>query len=182
VALMAVAVAAAEVPLGKSARSIAVYLTELRDLVDRATAVRQSWIRDIGKVARAVRERDPAAAVEAGVIGAEQLRRFEPFREMLGQLVPPGPCESCHIAVVSWLDKQIAACEVMVEIGQTGNVDLLRGTTGLLAEGRIDTARFRAEYTNLVAALNEHLKARKPARRKVVRWPFGRSRPAESSH
>src|SRR5581483_3295896 len=135
---------------------IAAYLTVLRGLVDRAGAARQSWIREIGAVARAVREGDPAAAVEAGVIGREQLRRFEPFREELAALVPPGPCEACHMAVVGWLDKQVAACEVMVEVGQTGDVELLRGTTGLLAEGRIDTARFRAEYTNLVAALNEH--------------------------
>jgi hypothetical protein len=178
---LVVMAATAEVPVGASARKIAEYLTELRGLVDRATAVRQSWIRDIGKVARAVKEEDPAAAVEAGVIGAEQRRRFEPYREELSRLVPPGPCEPCHLAVVGWLDKQIAACEVMVEIGQTGNVDLLRGTTGLLAEGRIDTARFRAEYTNLVAALNEHLRARRPARRKMVRWPFGRKRSAPSS-
>jgi len=163
---------------GASARDIALYLGELKVLVDRATKVRQAWIREIGGVTQAFKTDEPTAALQAGVIGREQLVRFAGFRDELAKLVPPPPCEACHLAVVSWLDKQIAACEVMVEVGQTGNGELMRGTTGLLSEGRIDTMRYRAEYTHLVAALNDHLKTRKARKPRRPRWPFGARRAA----
>lgn len=161
-----------------SARAIAVYLAAVKELVERATASRQIWIRQIGKVSQAIKSGDELAPVEAGVVGADQAERFRKLREELDALKPPHACEPCHLAVVSWLEKQIAACEVMVEIGQTRDVGLMRQASGLLAEGRIDTARFRAEYTNLVGALQEHLKARRPAAKpKRVRWPFGTNLP-----
>jgi hypothetical protein len=164
-----------------SAKSVARYLAAIKDLVERATASRQIWIRQIGKVSQAIKENDELAAVEAGVIGTDQAERFRKLRDELAELHPPAACEACHMSVVSWLEKQIAACEVMVEIGQTRNVELMRQTSGLLAEGRIDTARFRAEYNNLIGALQEHLKTHKPVGRpKRVRWPFG-TRPRKAT-
>ena len=171
--LAAVESSGTNAPASASARSIAVYLAAIKDLVERATTSRQLWIRQVGKVSQAIRIGDELAPVEAGVVGKDQAERFRKFREELNGLKPPASCESCHVAIVSWLEKQIAACEVMVEIGQTRNVDMMRQASGLLSEGRLDTARFKAEYTNLVTALQAHLKSRAPAKTKRVRWPFG---------
>ena len=161
-------------PASGSAKAIAKYLAGVKELVERANGSRQLWIRQIGKVSQAIKENDELAPVEAGVIGNDQAERFRKFREELNALHPPPACEACHMAVVGWLEKQIAACEVMIEIGETRNVELMRQTSGLLAEGRIDTARFKAEYNNLIAALHEHLKTHKPAAKpKRTKWPFG---------
>lgn len=156
-----------------SARNVALYLASVKELVERATASRQLWIRQIGKVSQAIRDGDELAAVEAGAIGSDQAERFHKFRDELAALKPPASCDSCHISIVSWLEKQIAACEVMVEVRETRNVDLMRQASGLLAEGRLDTARFRAEYNNLIGALQEHIKAHQPTKPRRVRWPFG---------
>jgi hypothetical protein len=161
-------------PVATSVKAIARYLAAVKELVERAGASRQLWIRQIGKVSQAIKEGDELAAVEAGVIGTDQAERFRKFREELNELHPPAACEACHMAVVGWIEKQIAACEVMVEIGETRNVELMRQTSGLLAEGRIDTARFKAEYNNLIGALQEHLKTHKPTTKpKRAKWPFG---------
>lgn len=156
-----------------SARNVAAYLKAVKELIDRATASRQLWIRQIGKVGQAIKAGDEMAAVEAGVVGGDQAERFRAVREELARLTVPQACDSCQIAAISWLEKQIAACEVLVEMGETRNVDLMRHVSGMLAEGRIDTARFKAEYNGLITALQEHLKATKPAKPKRTRWPFG---------
>lgn len=156
------------------ARGIARYLKQVKELVERATESRQLWIRQIGKVSQAVKAGDELAAVEAGVVGGDQAGRFKKLREELAALIVPPACDACQIAAISWLDKQIAACDVMVEIGATRNVDLMRHVSGMLAEARVDTARFKAEYNSLVAAVQEHLKTTRLAKKpKRTRWPFG---------
>lgn len=159
--------------VGSSAKSISHYLKAVKELLDRAGESRQLWIRQIGKVGQAIKAGDEMAAVEAGVVGGDQAERFRKIREELAALTVPAACDSCQIAAVSWLEKQIAACEVMVEIGQTRNVDLMRHVSGMLAEGRIDTARFKAEYNGLVTALQQRLKTTRPAKTGRTRWPFG---------
>src|SRR5262249_52269466 len=76
-------------PVATTARSIAAYLHQLRAVVDRATASRQGWIRQIGSVTVATRTGDTTAAPLAGAIGRDQLVEFQRFREEVAALEPP---------------------------------------------------------------------------------------------
>lgn len=155
-------------------RAVVVYLKGVRGLVARANDSRQRWIRQLGMLLRAG---DADAALEAGKIGLEQGAEFRKLRYDLAQLAPPAACDSCQVSLTSWLDKHIAACEIMVEVGHNGELARLRSTQGLLAEARIDLQRFNSDCDTLVAALRrrvENSKLRKAGAKKVSsRWPFG---------
>ena len=159
------------------ARAIAQYLSAVRALVGEASESRRLWVRQIGTLMADARTKPPEmVAPSAGEVGGAQRATFEGVRTRLAELTPPTECLSCHDTVLGWLDKQIAACDVMVEVGQTGDVSRLRSTQGLLAEGRLDTQRFNAEYTTLVTALKARVQrtaTRRPAARKGGLWPFG---------
>ncbi len=141
------------------ARAVAAYLKTLRALVNEASASRATWIRQLGALLTEVRAgTDPEAlAREAGRIGLEQSVVFREFKRRLEKLDAPLLCNDIHLLASSWLDKQMAACEVMEEIGRTGDLASLRETQGLLAEGRNDSRRFSAAYAEMVAWLRERL-------------------------
>jgi hypothetical protein len=161
------------------ARAVATYLTTIRMLVNDASASRAVWIRQIGALMKEARTADDPGALagEAARIGTEQLATFRALRERLDKLQPPGLCQDCHVIVVGWLEKQMAACEVMVDVGQAGELAGLRATQGLLAEGRDDSRRFATTYAELVAWLRERLTAHKQheePRRPRIPWLRGR--------
>lgn len=174
--------ARAQSPLA-AARVVAGYLSKLRLIVNETTASRQIWIRKLGQLlkdAHAGVDREVVAA-SAEQIGRDQIAAFREFREKIEALNPPPICESCHLVVLTWMDKQIAACEVMIEAGESGELTRLRSTQGLLAEGRGDTRRFTAEYAELVDWVRKRLdvaSSRRTARRQRIRWPFGSSAPS----
>lgn len=159
------------------ARAVAAYLTAVRALVNEASASRAAWIRQLGQLMKDARAADnpgPLAA-EAGRIGTEQLAAFRAFHDRLDKLNPPGLCQDCHLIVGGWLEKQMAACEVMVEVGKTVELPGLRATQGLLAEGRDDTRRFATTYAELVAWLRERLdvaRQSRPTRPKRPKLPW----------
>jgi hypothetical protein len=159
------------------ARAIAQYLSAIRALMNEASESRKLWVRQIGTLLQDTRTKPPEmVAPNAGQVGAEQRAVFESVRGRAAELTPPTECVTIHDVVLAWLDKQLAACDVMVEVGQTGDVSRLRSTQGLLAEGRLDTQRFNAEYTTLVTALKARVQrtaTRRPAARKGGLWPFG---------
>ena len=157
-------------------RAIAQYLSAIRGLMNEASESRKLWVRQIGTLLADARAKPPEmVAPTAGEVGSTQRALFENVRGRVVELNSPNECVSIHEVVLAWLDKQIAACDVMVEVGQTGDVSRLRSTQGLLAEGRLDTQRFNAEYTTLVNALKARVQrtaTRRPAARKGL-WPFG---------
>jgi len=164
------------------ARAVAAYLTAIRTLVNEASASRAAWIRQLGQLMKAVRssadEPGPLAA-EALRVGTEQAAAFRAFRERLDKLNAPGICQDCHLIVLGWLDKQMAACDVMIDVGKSGDLASLRATQGLLAEGRDDTRRFATTYAELVAWLRERLdvaRQSRPSRAKRPRIPWLRGR------
>lgn len=158
------------------ARAIAQYLSGVRALVNEASQSRKLWVRQIGTLLQDARTKPPEmVAPPASEIGAAQRDAFARLRARATELSPPPECGICHKLAIAWLDKQIAACEAMVEFGQTRNVARLRATQDLLSEGRVDTQRFNAEYTSLVAALRARVQrshTRRPTARHGV-WPFG---------
>ena len=169
-------------PSRNDVRQVAAYLIALRALVDEASTSRAAWIRQLGtllKDARADGDRD-ALAREAARIGDEQGAHFREFRRRLDQLQPPAMCQDIHLIAAGWIEKQSAACDVMVDVGQSGDLAALRETQGLLAEGRDDSRRFSTAYAELVAWLKERLAstAKKGQGRRNplggLRWPLRR--------
>lgn len=158
------------------ARAIAQYLTAIRALMSEASESRKLWVRQIGTLLQDTRTKPPEmVAPNAGEVGSTQRAFFASVRGRVTELTPPTECLTIQDVVLTWLDKQMAACDVMVEVGQTGDVLRLRSTQGLLAEGRLDTQRFNAEYTALVSALKARVQrtaTRRPGARKGL-WPFG---------
>jgi hypothetical protein len=160
------------------ARAVAAYLKAVRGLVNEASASRAIWIRQIGTLMKDARnpERAEGLPAEAGQIGQEQLAAFRAFQERLDRLQPPALCEDCHVVISGWLEKQMAACEVMVDVGSSGELTGLRATQGLLAEGRDDSRRFAQSYAELVAWLRDRLShaPAKPVRgRPRIPWLSG---------
>jgi hypothetical protein len=156
-------------------RAVALYLTQLRQLLAEATESRRAWVRQIGIMMQDARTR-PMAMVSptAGKIGAEQLTRFGEMRERLGKLEPPPSCDELQTLLHVWIERHMEVCQILVEFGRTGDLARLRASQGLLAEGRADLQRFQAEYTRRVAALRHKVDAAKKRRR--PKWPFGGSR------
>lgn len=166
-------------------REVVAYLKGVRDLVNRANASRQVWIRQLGHLLRATDQ--PESIGEAGAVGHEQGFLFKQLRELLDDLAPPAVCDSCHFALTSWLDKHIAACEVMIEASNTGDLSRLRATQGLLAEARVDLQRFNSDCDALIATLRRRAEAQQARRatrvkpKRLPRWPFGGRAPAEAT-
>ena len=162
-------------------RAVVAYLKAVRALVGRANASRTGWIRQLGVL---MRDDGPEAAAKAETIGMDQGREFRTVKGELDALELPSVCDSIHVSLTSWLDKHVAACDLMVEAGQTGDLSRLRATQGLLAEARIDLQRFNSDCDTLVVTLRrraESVKLRRTAKRSL-RWPFGSAKaPAEAT-
>ena len=155
-------------------RVIANYLNVIRAVMNEASESRRVWVRQIGVLLRDVQMR-PAAMVSPsiGQCGTEQSAIFEEMRTRVADLEAPHECKLLHSTIISWLEKQIGACDVMVEVGMTGDVTKLRATQGLLAEGRSDTQRFSSEYASLVGMVRKRIEARQTRPKKKTSWPFG---------
>jgi len=137
------------------------YLQALRPPLERASQSRKGWIGEVGRLMadlRSGRSPDLIAAV-AGRSGAAQATAFRAVRADLDGLEPAAGCEACHLAVLGWLDKQSAACDLMVEIGRSGEVGRLREVLGLIAEARHDARQFSYEIAERRAALGHRRRA-----------------------
>jgi len=147
-------------------RNVAGYLRAVRELMTEATTVRRSWIRQVGMLILDARTK-PAEMVApgAGRCGADQRELFAGIQVRLAQVAVPRPCEPCQDAFAAWLQKQLGACDLLEEVGRTGDVTTLRAVQRLLAESRGDTAAFNATYNALLISLKSQIEARKSARR-----------------
>src|SRR6187402_1119260 len=88
-----------------SPRAVVSYLKAARALVTRANGSRQLWIRQLGVL---MRSPEPTAAEQAATIGREQGEQFRQMRVELDALDRPEVCDSCQVALQSWLDKHVA--------------------------------------------------------------------------
>lgn len=152
------------------------YLRTVRGLVNEANAERQPWLRRVGLLIRDAQRGEPETAEHARQAGVEQLPGFEHFRARLARLEPPPLCDSCHSAAASWLDKHIAACEALIEIGASGDLHRLRVAHGLLAEARVDLRRFSSDLGGLAAGLRAHAEQVKARRATRAGWLLGPKR------
>lgn len=153
-------------------RALAAYLTGIRSLMEEATIIRRSWIRQIGMLILDARTK-PSELVAPMVLrcGKENRELFVAFRKRLDGIATPPGCDACQAAFAAWLDKQTAACDALVDIGTSGDLAQLRAVQRLLADGRVDTQAFNAEYSTLIVTLKQRIEQRKAAKR--MHWPFG---------
>lgn len=151
--------------------ALAVYLKALRLLIDDAIDSRRSLVQHIGGLLDEARSSHRRTVVQAtGRLGADQAATFRRLRGRLEQMdVPPGG-RPCHDAVGRWLDQVVAACDAMVQVGDSGDLKHLRETQEHLAASRTDARRFNAEYERLLADLKQRVQraSTAPARRSRV--------------
>jgi hypothetical protein len=139
----------------------AAYLQALRPRLQRANDSRRGWISQVGLLV-ADRQHGTSSDVISAVAarsGEAQGRAFRAVRADLASLEPAPGCETCHLAVMGWLDKQIAACDLLIEIGQTREVERLREVLGLIAEARHDSRQFSYEIAERMAQLRHRRQA-----------------------
>jgi hypothetical protein len=157
---------------------MAAYLGKMQQIVKNATISRAAWIRQVGSLMLQAHA-DPGSAKiaeETVSVGNDQRAFFADFRRELARLDPPPMCEECHLLAGSWLEKHMAACDIMIDSGRTGELEALRMAQGLLADGRSDARHLAAEYAGLVSWLRAQL-----ANRKSRKKPAG-AHPRQAKH
>jgi hypothetical protein len=175
---------------GATPRDVAGYLVELRGPLAEATHHRKMWVQRIGALMEDARDGHPLTITQsAGQIGREYSASFRRIRESYERLRPPPTCISVHGAFGRWLDKLIEACDLLLSVARTGDIQRLRETQGLFSEGRRHAHVFNEEYARLVDNLRqrviavqrtrhpERARARRPVARMAAR-PVGGRPPA----
>jgi hypothetical protein len=141
-------------------RAVAAYLVALRPILGHATQTRQSWVKKIGLLMADTRLGNPQLiAQQAGQIGRENGASFQDAQRALERLKPPMECSECHVTLSNWLAKLVQSCDVLVEIGRTGDLKRMKETQRLLTEGRGYAQAFNDEYARLCQVLREHVSA-----------------------
>lgn len=139
---------------------LAVYLKALRLVLDEAIEARRLLVRRLGGLMEDAHTSHRSTIVQmVGRVGTDEAASLRRVRERLGRIEPPPVCESCHGAVAHWLDEMVAACDVMVDIGRSGDLTRLRETQEHLAESRADARRFNSEYEQLLTMLRRRAQA-----------------------
>lgn len=146
--------------LVSSPRAVATFLTSMKPYLNEVTRSRAQWIRDIGVLLEDAR-RQHASVVAQGAtrVGRAQVVIFREAHTRIAAIGAPADCEVIHRAVLTWLDKQMAACDVMVDVGLRGDLPRLREVQGLLAEGRFHAQKFNDEFVRLVALVRAAARA-----------------------
>jgi hypothetical protein len=145
---------------GSSAREVAAYLVALRPILSSATEARRTWVKRIGVLMEDARKGHAGqVARSAAGIGQDTAGTFRSGRSRLAQLKPPRGCTECHRALLLWLEKLVGACDVLIEVGNTGNLARIRETQELLAESRAHAHQFNGEYARLVGDLRQRVAA-----------------------
>jgi hypothetical protein len=152
-------------PVPGTPRNISTYLQAVRELMSEASILRRSWIRQVGVLILDARSKPPEmVAPTAAYCGTQQRELFTGIRVQVGQVAVPTGCDVCQDAFISWLDKQLHACNLLEEIGRTGDLATLRTVQGVVADGRADTAAFTNAYTLLVNGLRQQVEQKKRLR------------------
>jgi hypothetical protein len=147
-------------PKWSSLTVLAVYLKQLRLILDEAVEARRLMVRKLGGLMEEAHVAHRSTIIQAvGRVGVDEAAAMRKVRNHLERLEPPPPaCESCHSAVAHWLDEMVLACDVMVDVGRSGDLGRLHETQEHLAESRADARRFNTEYEQLLGDLKRRAK------------------------
>jgi hypothetical protein len=155
-------------------RADVTYLHEIRPLIAGVMQARRVWVREIGLLLEEARHTTPpAVAATAGEIGRTHLPELQMARASLLAHTPPRDCLPAHLAATGWLDAQIAAFEVMLDVGATGQVGQLRRVQPALAEGRRHAHRFNEEFVRVVDGVRSIVEVAARRRRRLARRSAG---------
>jgi hypothetical protein len=158
------------------------YLTAIRRLVGEAGRYRAEWIRSAGPILNASGDEMGDLASTAILVGRRGLDEFTNARRQVMELPVPTSCQTAQIAIMAWFEKNIAACETMVEAGESNDTHRFKTAFHLLAESRYDLRAFQTETTALIEKLRERLRRRTRPRREQregkatpLGWLFGKA-------
>ena len=167
-----------------SALTPAAYIGQLRRLLEEANALRKPWISQVGLLLQEAQTNASPAAVLAALAGRAGYQGYSQFSELRARVAaiePPPAAGPCHVSVLAWLDKLIAASEILREIERTQDCERLREVQGLVAEARYDARRFTAEITELLSSLRRRNDARRAVARTRSHQARQRVRPTEAT-
>ncbi len=137
-----------------SPKVIAHYLISLKPQVTRAIEVRQSWIKELGKLFEDVRQgSQPQLTARASKLGRDHVGSFREIRAMVERQRPPEGCQEVFKSVFTWVDNMVKASESLIEVGNTNSLAGLQVTQGHVSDARHAARRFNSEYNRLVTDL-----------------------------
>jgi hypothetical protein len=138
-----------------SAKAVAHYLLAVRALVKLVASFRQDWLRRVGPILYQRGEsRGGLLSVDtAERIGLEGRREFQAALQRMTEFEVPESCATCHSLLCSWLQKQVEACEMVVEATPEEARRQYRYAIQLLVDARHDLREFQDESIRLVGWL-----------------------------
>ena len=155
-----------EVVERSAAKPIAEYLLAVRPVLQHAIAGREAWVRSIGVLMEDARRGNRAVVMrDAQRMGRERLNQFRDCRYRLGRLWPPTNCGTCHNAATAWLDELISVCQLLEDVGRSGDLGRLRHVDDMLSASRVQARRFNAEYARVSEQLRLLVAVARPATR-----------------
>ena len=147
-----------------AAKPIAEYLLAVRPVLQHAISGREAWVRSIGILMEDARKDHRAVVMrDAARIGRERMNQFRDCRYRLSRLWPPKNCTTCHAAATAWLDQLIAVCQLLEDVGHSGDLTRLRHVDDMLSESRIQARTFNVEYARLSEQLRLLVAVARPA-------------------
>jgi hypothetical protein len=137
-----------------SPREVARFLIALKPIVAQAIAIRQSWIKELGRLFEEARQGNTAHVTgQAGRLGRDHVTAFREVRWAAEVQQPPPGCRQIYQALMAWLDGLVSACEALIEVGSSGDLGGMQFVQQHVAEARHAARRFNGEYTRLVTEL-----------------------------
>lgn len=134
-------------------RAAAVYLLALRPLLATISGGRRALVRSIKELVEDARRDGPFFKHRALAIGNSRLAFFGEARRQFDAIVPPPSCREVHRTLGRYLDRLMAASNVMVTVGVTGDLDDLRRAQAHLEEAARYARQFNEEHERLLEVL-----------------------------
>jgi hypothetical protein len=134
-------------------RAAAEYLLALRPLLATISGGRRALIRSIKELVEDARRDGPFFKHRALAIGNSRLAFFGEARRQFDALAPPPSCRDVHRTLGRYLDRLMAASNVMVTVGVTGDLDDVRRAQAHLKEATDFGRQFNEEHERLLEVL-----------------------------
>jgi hypothetical protein len=134
-------------------RAAAVYLLALRPLLATISGGRRALVRSIKELVEDARRDGPFFKHRALAIGNGRLAFFGEARRQFDAIAPPPSCRDVHRTLGRYLDRLMAASNVMVTVGVTGQLADVRRAQQLLDEAAEFAHQFNEEHERLLELL-----------------------------
>ena len=136
-----------------SPRAAAVYLLALRPLLATISGGRRALVRSIKELIEDAHRDGPFFKHRALAIGNSRLAFFGEARRQFEAIAPPPSCRDVHRTLGRYLDRLLAASNVMVTVGVTGDIADLRRAQARLEQAAALARQFNEEHERLLEVL-----------------------------